>query len=286
MIEGQFRDDLDVSGIVISYKDLAEPVKPGEEFSPEDAVEIKAQYEEITQDPQRFGNGPLLASSDVSLVPTYPPLVCWDVNGYYRALGVHFLATRKELRQAYMAVNGQNSEYLTFVLTKLLDPEVRRVYDLLPLGSLYMDDKYVQERIKRAAFAESARRTRMGFETTPQAILIEWGFQQEEKEFSERSETELDLSEDSVILNEWVYSYFLWRSAPQEHQLREWQTLLIRELSALGIVTTFAVGLIGGEGHLYLKVDNDHVFFIDTSTNPTQQMAALAAKSLKEQNGF
>ena len=55
------------------------------------------------------------------------PEVCWDTNRYYRTLGVHWKATKKELMKAYQALGTMPSAYATYAFKQLLDPEVRLV---------------------------------------------------------------------------------------------------------------------------------------------------------------
>ena len=96
--------------------------------------------------PRRAGAGPAVFSTATALVPD--PQVCFDVNGYYRELGVHWRAGKAELRRAYLARDGQCSERLTYVLAMLLDPAIRRRYDRTPLGALFLD-QYVQAALTR-----------------------------------------------------------------------------------------------------------------------------------------
>lgn len=67
------------------------------------------------------------------------PQVVWDVNGYYKSLGVPCDASRSEIRSAYQRCRGQESAWLTMVVKTLLGPE-RLDYDSVPLGQLYVDE--------------------------------------------------------------------------------------------------------------------------------------------------
>ena len=75
-------------------------------------------------------------------------VVCWDVNGYYRALGIAYPfvhATQREIREAYLALDGPNSYWLTLIFTTFLDPAEKARYDALPLGEKYPDPETVYD---------------------------------------------------------------------------------------------------------------------------------------------
>jgi len=68
--------------------------------------------------------------------------LCWDVNGYYRSLGIGYPfvhVTVKEIREAYLALDGPNDARLTQAFTTFLDPAAKAVYDAMPLGQRYPD---------------------------------------------------------------------------------------------------------------------------------------------------
>ncbi len=91
--------------------------------------------------PVVVGSGPVAWST--SVVMERWPTVVYDTNGYYASLGVTPWATRDDLRRAYVSKGGELSPRLTYIMSQLLDPEVRRRYDSTPIGSFYYDD-YVE----------------------------------------------------------------------------------------------------------------------------------------------
>lgn len=69
-------------------------------------------------------------------------VVCWDVNGYYRSLGIgppFVHATQRQIREAYLARDGQNDPRMTWAFKTFLNARDKAVYDAMPLGRLYPD---------------------------------------------------------------------------------------------------------------------------------------------------
>lgn len=180
------------------------------------------------------------------------PTVVWDVNGYYRALGVSFRATRKQLMQAYNDRDGQSSRYLTYVLSQLLNPAVRRRYDAAAMHGIFMD-RYVEETLKRRA-QEIAHRVGVD----PEEILDHWGLKIEKPEGEEVELVDIpqESGEDETTQppaeepQSWPYAYYVWRLRRREDRpgnveiMRRWQEAVAAECQAQGVVTSFAVGLM------------------------------------------
>lgn len=97
--------------------------------------------------PRLIGDGPASCSTCTE-VARQPGWVA-DVNGYYRDLGVPTSASRVQIKRAYLA-RGSGDARRTFVVKQLLDPVVRRRYDQVPLGSVFLD-RYVLAQVRRAA---------------------------------------------------------------------------------------------------------------------------------------
>jgi hypothetical protein len=198
------------------------------------------------------------------------PSVVWDVNGYYHSLEVGFRATRRQLLAAYIRLNGQDSDYLTYVFKQLLTPDVRRRYDAAPLGTLFYD-RYVEEQIRRRA-QEMAKEWKL----QPEDVLRNWGFKTEEEveedqaapaeqdggEPDAESDEEVDIpqesGEDGITSparpeEPWPYAYFLWRLRNGDHHpgsiipdgMRQWQQAIAAECHRRGEVVRFAVGMMG-----------------------------------------
>lgn len=84
------------------------------------------------------------------------PSIVWDVNGYYSALGIRPDATRAEIAAAYMALGGEASDRLTYIVSQLLNSEIRRDYDQMPMGSTFWDR--FEEEAERARLMERIQR--------------------------------------------------------------------------------------------------------------------------------
>jgi hypothetical protein len=208
--------------------------------------------------PARRGGRAETVSSDTRLEP-YPSSWCWDVCGYYRILGVRWRATRLELRHAYQELDGHRSRLRTYAMKQLMDPDLRREYDALPLGTVWLKDRYVQEFIKKRAADEARARgagRRRGWgswaDPTPEDILGEWGFGLDRE--TEPDDGDLHppprrpaLSQSGLSLGaSWwsQWSYYVIGSPPviRVSLLERWQALLLRELGRHGIRISFAVG--------------------------------------------
>lgn len=236
-------------------------------------------------EPIQIGHGPAWCSSETTLDIT--PRVCWDVNGYYRGLGVDWRASRKELKEAFYRKNGHESIWLTYVLKQLLNPEIRRQYDMAPPGEPFLDDDFVQENIKRQAHEEAYRRTMaQGQDVHRDEVLKEWGLtavSADETDETERVDSDPGVGQDepSDSQESWEYSFYLWRTVTGSPALmRRWQGLILRELSACRRTVRFSVGLIGKESSAYvLRLQGNHFFiFLNEDCHPTAELAAQAVR--------
>jgi hypothetical protein len=254
----------------------------------------------VTQDtdsPMLWGNGPAECSSctDLSVVPG----VIWDVNGYYRSLGADPRADRKALRLAYQAKDGQASARLTYVMGQLLNPEIRRAYDLMPLGSIFMDD-YVREEINRFAKARAAERaadlSAKGWDVTDEMYddLLDETFRfmgvtdEPEDTPSEPLDQGIEMSKDPSSPAKFAYAYYIWRTSirralDREQDLAAWQGLLISALAQEGIRTRFSIGWHGSKDHdvLLAQVGYRQVFFLGLEVTPTEELALKVARRVR-----
>lgn len=241
----------------------------------------RRRQEALDNNPQRQGFGPDVASTCMDLVPA--PLICWDVLGYYRTLGVHWKASKKDLMKAYQAFGPMPTAYQTHVFKQLLDPAKRRAYDMTPLGQLFMDDDYVQDWLKNKASAEAARRSKAGVPTTAREV-IEEEFRlvpDDPAEPLDTAEGEAPDSEEPVT--PWPFSWYSWRSKSEDTDtLAEWQHLLIKEVAERGEVLNVAVGFVGKQPHRYLvgRVGQTQIAFLGEKECPTQALASAAALAL------
>lgn len=288
-----FRPDLDLREILRDYELFGgtprlrhTPQDPPPFFSVLDAYNVPP---EPPDEPFRQGWGPTWCSSDTALDIT--PRICWDVNGYYRSLGVHWKASRKELGEAFLAKSGHESVWLSYVMTQLLDPEIRRAYDAAPLGEPFLNDDFVQADLKRRAYEEARRRTLVeGVETHRDRVLEEWGLsavKADETEAADQVDSGSGDRQDEPQLSQetWEYAFYLWRTVTGslEH-LKCWQELLLRELSVLGYTVRFSVGMIGKETAPYIlhSAGRDFIIFLNEDFLPTPELAAQAVSDYQD----
>lgn len=228
--------------------------------------------------PLLHGFGPVEFSTCMAL--SVSPEVCWDVNRYYRELGVHWKADRKELMRAYQSFGSMPSARVTYVFKQLLNPVIRREYDRVPLGGLFLDD-YVREAIQREATKRAAAKTAAGQETTAEQILDEMGLKLLPDEDDELLDDEVVGEEDVRALDEgntdiWPWSFYLWRTKQiDEGRLRQWQEMLSVAFGTRGVIVRLAVGLHGSSVHPWViaAVGYRTVVFLHRDHQPTVEAA-------------
>jgi hypothetical protein len=224
------------------------------------------------------------------------PQVCWDVCGYYRRLGVHWQASRKDIRLAYLARDPmKRNEPLHYVLTQLLDPLIRRAYDLMPLGGLFLGDRGVRESIERAAAREAARRTSMmdpGEMTAQEEVLTEWGFEKGVSEDDARErlagQFRAGTSSDELgnSLDDWERHWGWYRLADpyddpygtgiDSRPLERWQALIAAALQEAGARISFSVGWWPGHGTRHWRDGNKAcIFFTGGQVTPEKAREAV-----------
>lgn len=255
-------------------------------------------------DPLLVGRGPVEASTCVALEGPLP-LHIWDVNGYYRDLGVHPRATRKELMRAYQAHGNNPSARVTYVFKQLLETSIRRAYDLMPLGEQFID-QYVMDEVHRQVKMEMSRqfaRNNIQCERDIFAnikdpdydeILNQMGFRKvPEDNPGESLDTTPDDNETPKEPAErrgqretvFAYSYYLWRSKCDDHErLARWQEHLISALVERGIQTRIAVGYLGRMAHPMAvgTVGTRVVVFLNEDEVPDSDLAHRAADRVVE----
>lgn len=306
MQDGTFRDDIPLGEIFEDFQrrwdnssstagSIVNHSKPWWDQEPgaldREAEQRAREAERLRRldEPFKVGRGPIECSTSTALAIL--PEWCWDVNGYYRTLGVHWKATRKELREAYQALDGQSSVYLTYVLKQLVNAAVRRAYDLAPPGEPFLDDIYVQDRLKAKAAAEARRRTMAGDYTTAKEVIEEdYKFIPDTPNEGVDDQAAIDQGAPDEKLSDpdetviWPYSYFLWKSRLGEasERMARWQALLIREIADRQEVIRLAVGSVGRMAHPYIvgSVGNQYVVFLNDKQEPTVDVARSAATAL------
>lgn len=309
------RPDLDLSDILPAYQsfitghgtstaginhiratpegDVWEPLEVGDEgFIPGHLYESAKQRDPLV--PWRIGNGPGSCSTSQEMVLARPTFA-WDVNGWYRTIGVPFPyvnATSGVLSRSYVDSGGQESARATYYLKRLLNKAVRGLYDTHPLGDPFLDDQYVQDALKAKASAEAARRSRDGFYTKPEAVMDEWGYSVTPED-EDGVDTANPVVQDRVSPEEtpfepieWVYSYWMWQTRssylPVTEPLEQWQRLLVSALAAGRHKVEIAVGRSGKTPHPFTVgfFDEHWVIFLNEDEEPSAELAERAATAL------
>lgn len=246
-------------------------------------------------DPVLMGNGPAECSSCRAL--SVLPDIIWDVNGYYRELGVNPRATRRDLRVAYQSRDGQSSPRLTFIMRQLLDPEIRFAYDCTPLGEVFVDD-YVADMLNRKIKDEMSRRmadlAKAGVDLTgvdpdsmERDVAAEMGFDVVDEDDPDTPPEVIDDGpgsgqDDPDSPAKFEFSYYLWGTRfwgdRPLGRLAEWQRCLVDALAREGVSIRFAVGF-HGMPHRWVEAQIGYrtAFLLNEGEVPTPELAADVA---------
>jgi hypothetical protein len=204
--------------------------------------------------------GPFEMSTNTELVPM-SALPVWDVNGYYRAIGITwpYRPTRGQMREAYRDTGGPYDDYATYAFKRLLDPVFRRKYDRRTLGQPIDDEYRFREAFRLAADMASRQSRLLGKVITYRQILGEDLFEKMSREAeaekqAEDIEAQRELREEGQDIAErpesedfiWLWAYFLWQSRHDDDQkLSEWQRMLHQACVREGLSLQVAVGYFG-----------------------------------------
>lgn len=277
-----FRESIPLGDFIQSSPFLAENLRAPGLMSP------PVQDQILYQDPAQAGEGVRTCSTSMELECW--PSVVWDVNGYYRELGVGWAATRKQMLRSYLMRGGQDDERLTYILSQLLDPEVRRAYDACPLGESFFDE-YVAAEIRKQALRVARR-----LSVSADKALSILGY--EIRDDDPESDSDVDIPQEdgengvtseasSEAPEVWPYTYYLWRMRKREMRLatvevmRRWQEAIIAECGARGVSINFGVGIMGGgraSRVLTLSVRDARVAFV--SVNHIADIEVLAPSAV------
>jgi hypothetical protein len=237
----------------------------------------------------REGYGAEMCSASQVLAPS--PGICWDVCGYYRRLGVHWRATRRQLLEAAMASGitiGAGDPWRAYALAQLLDPAIRREYDMMPLGALFLKDAYVNELLKREAHRVATEMyDEDGENVTVQDILAGMGYSagQGGTAAGERPEAPTALPRASGRDRPWMLQWSWYRLAGdadiswRAEVLERWQLMLVRAFDETGMPVRFSVGLYTGWGvHVRHGSSPGSLIIFLGRDEPTQQLARNAVE--------
>jgi hypothetical protein len=214
--------------------------------------------------------GPVDMSTGTGLERAWKQI--WDVNGYYRALGIPwpFTAGKKALRLAYQQRDGHQDEYLTYVMKQLLTPKVRASYDSMPLGSTFKDKYVIQGHIRRlskvaAKVSDQERRV----------VTIEELIDEEDEIRAGRGK----LPELNPLNSTWEWGYYLLQSRKSEYgELIRWQEYLTHAFAARGLVKVISIGYIGSTPKPFVikKWQGKTIFFLNDEETPSLELAETA----------
>jgi hypothetical protein len=242
------------------------------------------------------------------------PQVVWDVCGYYRRLGFRDWrtwgsVTKRQIRAAALTADpGRNDRRIAYATDQLLDPVIRRAYDLMPLGGLFLGDRDVRETIERAAAMAASRQNADAVfaedETTQAEVLKEWGFDKgiSEDEARERLSGDFRHGDTSDALGSTMSAWERWwgwyrMSDPYDDDpyhddpdawghalgdpgglLEAWQAMVATALTAAGIRMNFSVGIWSGHGARSWQDSNQSCIFFIGKGPVTQQKATEAVR--------
>lgn len=259
-----FRPELDLTAILPSYYKNQRQIEEPEGLHDEDSEGYKYALPVITgaSITEVWSTGSQVAKRII---------LKWDVNGYYKALGVHPDATRRELMQAYIAVNGQDSPWLTYCFKQLLNPEVRAAYDATPLGEPFLDE-YTQAQIKQDAAREAMSRTKTGKAMTAEEVMDEWGYVYEPDE-------PLEMIHHTTSTQDFHYMFYAWKTSeyvPDQGRLADWQSILVSEAAKMGIIKEVAIG-VTAVATKDILVQEDHqgrpIIYLNEQVAITEELA-------------
>jgi hypothetical protein len=273
------RPDLDIADLLSHYGVFIKGGSRVQHIRAPALDEVTSAYDVLGRVVSRVGWGPDLASSCTALA--VQPGVVWDVNGWYRLLGVAPDATVGQMRVAFLSRTDplHPDSRMLYILGQLRKPDVRRRYDCMPLGSQFLEDRWVQDELSRLAAREAARRNAAshGGTVTSDAVLDELGYErgpggdgrEEAMGDAERAQEPLP--------QEWAYSWYRREAGRSEAVLAAWQEALVRVLSGRGITAHFAVGAsAGGLPCDASWHDGRAVFWIGQGADPDDLLAGSA----------
>lgn len=238
---------------------------------------------EGVNDPQVAAYGPFEWSSSLTIEP-YRPFV-WDVNCYYRDLGVPTDATRREIREAYQRLGGQDDERLTYIVKVLLDPEQRAIYDAIQPGD-FLFDQYLRAVVQQRVLDDS-------FEwTEPTEAEIEEHLRTLKEDLDRRmnrpvSEGPVDkdaLSRETP-LHRSAWGYYVWKmGGDHQHRMARWRCALALAMRDQGAVVNLRVGIARGldAPWVILPIGHRPVAFLGEGEQPTRELAHAVIRFLTQ----
>ena len=235
-------------------------------------VDLKSRLLDVGK-PVLIGYGSPEFSTSHGLEP-YPSVI-YDCNAYYSQLGVGVRATRKEIRESYQRLDGENSPRLTMIIGVLLNPKRRHRYDLTPLGSLFLDDELIDSMRNEAALRASEVRAE-GHEFDSDSF----------QEMIDQVLRDADESEEQSLRSingVYNWSYYLWNTTFTDvDRLTQWRTLLAKNIwDLVKTPISLGVGFVSGDEDFKIHtVGFRLVVFLNEKVPPSDVIAYRAASDI------
>lgn len=232
----------------------------------------------ILQPRLAYAGNSITFSSGQNLV-LYAPTV-WDVNGYYRDLGVPTDADRGQLRRGYQdrIERGEGDpERLTFVLKQLLNPEIRAAYDACEIGQLFFDE-YLKAVVMKRIRDEAMAKLQASEEDVDDLEMPD--FSEALNQAVQVLDSDGDGDQDAPHI---AWGYFLWNSfCTAQDKLSIWRSMVSEALWRRGVVRQVAVGYRGASAPpaSVETVGDVTVVFLSDEIEPTLQAAEFAANHI------
>jgi hypothetical protein len=244
-------------------------------------------YDREVLDPKRVGYGPVPRSIYTLAQRTG---IVWDVNCYYRELGVAPTATRREIKERYLAIEGHGSERITYIVKQLLNPEIRDRYDAIPPGH-FLFDQYMLDAVVREIHRQMGESNEAGGEVTDaDMVFLQEVTAQLREDLGQvvdsrgsEGQTEEPRAQQRRQTHPWCF--YLWRTRRDDFRVGEWQRLLLTALAERKEVIEFAVGLAGDGMASPWSVAEDglcSVVYFDDRELPSLAVAQAAATNITQ----
>ena len=250
-----------------------------ERLTPQELEEINARAYDDSR-PILVGFGPAEFSPSLA-VDTFPSIV-WDSNGYYRDLGLGVKASKTEIRDRYIELDGESSVRLTMIASVLLNDERRRKYDGTPLGSFFFDEEI-----------ESLIRSQIADENLGRCVIHDED--PEDDWLRDFDPTEEDISAFQAMLrhdathaltnprrDQWSF-YVHGVVHHDAEKLAQWRAFLAMACYSSSIDPgPLAVGFVPGSGCVVARVGYRTVAFIGVQSDPSEVLAWEATRQLSQ----
>jgi hypothetical protein len=193
----------------------------------------------------------------------------YDVNGYYRELGVSPHASKAELRQAYQ--ESIQDDRLTYIAKVLLDNETRIQYDLLKIGQLWFDP-WLSARVREEMLDEVQGQD-----------IAEEGEVTVRQDLLEREDQPINISPAEETWSPSAWGHYTWHIGPRTWLMARWRLMLSLAARELGMtIPDLMVGVMRGEQPwaVYRLSAGRTIFFLEEHAVASTELARAAIVSV------